>query len=105
FACRRGVNIQSVLKGFLHSRVATKIGHNAELYLRVVGRDEQVLTVAWHKSLTYLASTFGAYRYVLQVRVGRAQSAGSGYCLVKRSMHTAIQFANKLRQRIHVRRF
>ena len=49
--------------------VAADVGHDAQLDLRVVGREEYAARFG-HKGFAYFAAVVAAHRYVLQVGIG-----------------------------------
>lgn len=62
------VDILSAPKRFDHVFIATKVGHDAQLYLRVVGREEQT-PLFRDKALANLLAVIVSDGDVLQVRV------------------------------------
>ena len=53
-----------------HRLVSAHRGHDAQLYLGIVGRDENVVRVPRDDCGTDHLATFRAHRDVLQVRIG-----------------------------------
>ena len=84
----RAVDVLSVEEGLYHMRFFTQCGYDAQFYLRIVGRKQGVVLIAWDKGLANLATTRGADRDVLQVGLVTAKPTRSGYCLHEGSMDT-----------------
>ena len=59
--------------------------HNAQFYLRIVGREE-LAAIIRNKSLADFLSILITDRDVLQVRITGTEASGSRDCLVKGSM-------------------
>ena len=64
--------------------------HQAQFDLRIVRRDEPVVLVAGDKSLADEFAALGPYRDILQIGVGRTQSAGFGEGLLIGGMDASI---------------
>src|SRR5438128_11651823 len=72
-----------------------------ELYLRIVGR-EQRKSGGRHEGAANPPALFAAGGDVLKIRVARAESAGGGQRLMKRSVDTSRGWVDQLRQRVAV---
>ena len=63
---RDGMDIVAVTESLKHYLVAREIGHQSQLYLRIVGRQEKI-TFVGYEGTAYLASLILPYRDILQV--------------------------------------
>src|SRR5687768_15084330 len=66
------------------------MGHDAHLDLRVVRRHQGVVTLADNERLPDSATLLGAYRDVLQVRIGAGESSSGRDGLRVRGMDPAV---------------
>ena len=74
YACGGGgVYVVALAESLNHVLVAREVSHDAQLYLRVVGREEEAARLGY-ETLAYLLAVLAAYRDVLQVRVGRREA-------------------------------
>ena len=89
-ARRRCSGVASVPEGVDHVGVPADGGHQAQLYLGVVGRDDDPPRLRGYECLADLPAHLGADRDVLQVGVGRTQSSGSGKSLVECRMYPSV---------------
>ena len=78
---RRLVDVPVLGEGPQQALVPGEVRHDAQLDLRVVGRDQQVI-LRGHESLPDPPSLGRANRDVLEIRVGRRKPAGRGDGLV-----------------------
>ena len=76
------MNVLSGSEGAVHALVPTDLGDDAQLYLRVVGREQGVLFVARHEGLADLAPLLGADGNVLQVGTARLHASSSRHRLL-----------------------
>ena len=68
--CRGAVDVLPVAEGLDQRLVTAQVGHQAQLHLRVVGREDQVVVVRGDECPPDLPPLLGADRDVLQVGVG-----------------------------------
>ena len=62
------MDVLVALEGGHKVLVAAQVRHNAQLHLRIVGREEHTARLGYER-LAYLLALLLAYRYVLEVRV------------------------------------
>ena len=57
-------------EGFYHVLIAAQMGHHAQFYLAVVGREEKA---SWfgYEGFSYFLAVFSPHGYVLQVGIAR----------------------------------
>ena len=79
------MDVVALDEGFDHVGVFAEVGHDAQLDLRVVGREE-FATVVGDEGLADFLAVLVADGDVLQVRVARAEPARGGDGLVERCM-------------------
>ena len=79
------------------------MGHNSELNLRIVGREQKHVWRA-NKRLAYAAPLGCANWYILQIGIGRRQPARCGNCLLKSGMNAASVCIDLQRQFVGVGR-
>src|SRR3712207_9535157 len=84
--CSSDLDVVIAQESVDHILVFAQVRHDAELYLRVVGREEQAILVG-DECFAYLLAVLVADGDVLQVRVARAEASRSGDRLVERCMH------------------
>ena len=70
--------------------VTGQVRHDAHFDLRVVGGDQALVALAGDERRSNLAAELGAHRDVLQVRLGRRQTAGRGDGLVERRVNSPV---------------
>ena len=85
FGGRGGVDVVSLAKRLQHVRVLAQVGHDAQLDLRIVGREE-LTAVVGDERLAYLLAVFVAHGDVLQVRVARTEASRGRHRLVERGV-------------------
>ena len=66
--CRGGVNVVAFAERLYHVVVAAEVCHDAQLDLRIVGREEELSRLR-HEATAYLLAVFSAHGYVLEVGV------------------------------------
>ena len=66
--CRGGVNVVAFSERLYHVVVAAEVCHDAQLDLRIVGREEELSRLR-HEATAYLLAVFSAHGYVLEVGV------------------------------------
>ena len=93
----RRVDVLAALEGLYHPLVATDVRHDAQLNLRIVGGQDNVVFVGGHESLADVATPLGAHRDVLQVRVHRAETPRGGDRLRERGVDAPRLGINQLR--------
>ena len=65
------MNVVAFKEGFYHVLVSAQVGHYAQFYLRVVGREERAARFG-NECLAYFLAVVAAHGYVLQVRIAGA---------------------------------
>ena len=90
-------------EGVLEVLVARDVGEDAQLDLRVVGRQQDEVRLAGHERAPDLAPELGPDRDVLEVRVGRRQATGRGDRLVEGRVEPPVG-GHQGRQRLDVGR-
>ena len=81
-----GVDVLVGLEGGDQGRVLAEVGQDAQLDLRVVGREQHAVALG-DEGAPHHAPDVGADRDVLQIGVARRQPAGGGDRLVVRRVH------------------
>ena len=105
YLCRSGsMNIRAIAESLQKMRVAAHMRHKPKLYLRVVCRENEPLRIGGHKGLPYLPSALCSNRNILQVGIIGAEPSRSSKCLIKCSVHLAIQRRDKIREGICIGR-
>ena len=85
-ACSRGrMNVFSGVEVLNHLLVAAEMRHDAQLDLRVVGREENAARLR-HKGFSDFATVVATHRNVLQVRIARGEASGGGNGLIERGV-------------------
>jgi hypothetical protein len=82
------VNVGAVAEGLLERGDAGDMGEQAQLDLRIVGRDQFVSRLG-DESLADLAAFLGADRDVLQIGIVRREPPGRGHRHAVAGMHPA----------------
>ncbi|KAG1323019.1 hypothetical protein G6F63_013160 [Rhizopus arrhizus] len=95
------VHVGALLAGAHQARVLGQVGHDPQLDLRIVGR-QQLAALRRHERAADAAAVLGADRDVLQVRVRRGEAAGGGTGLVVAGVHAAGVRVDHLRQLVGV---
>ncbi len=96
------MDVEARVEGVQHVLVLGQRGDDAELNLRVVRRQQQVVVVAGHEGAAYLAAPFGADGDVLQVGVGGGEAARGSDSLVVDSMQSARGGVDELGEAIEI---
>ena len=96
------MNVFVILKRLEHSRIFGDVSQDPQLELRIVGGDEFVALFG-NKRLTNTLSQFGADRYVLQIRLRRAETTRCGDGLIETTVDAPV-LADHSRQSIGVGR-
>ena len=91
------MDVVALDEGFDHVGVFAEVGHDAQLDLRVVGREEFAAVVG-DEGLADLLAVLVADGDVLQVGVARAESAGGGDGLVERRVDASRPRVDELGQ-------
>ncbi len=84
-----GVDVLVVQKRLEHHRILRDVGEDTKFELRVISRDQLVAFFGNERTSDPLAE-FGADRDVLQIRFGRAQTAGRRDRLVQHAVDAAV---------------
>ena len=84
-----------------HVLVFREVRHDAQFNLTVVGREEEATRV-WDECLAYLLAILAANGNILQVRVGRGESAGGCNRLVERCVYVPGFLVYKFRKGIDI---
>ena len=79
----------SVAEGFDHRGIPTHRGDQAEFYLRVIRREQNVVLVSGHKGLADGLAAQAADGDVLKVGLVGAESPGSGRSLTVNGVYAA----------------
>ncbi len=95
------VHILAFAEGAHQAIVPRQVGHDAQLDLRVVGRDDHAARRR-HERLADAPPFFGAHRDILQVRVGRGQPPRDGSRLPVGGMDPAGLRVDHLRQLVGI---
>ena len=96
-----GVDVVSAEEGFYHVLIFAEVCHDAQLYLRVVGREELAAGVGDERLADFL-SVFVADGDVLQVGIAGAEASGSGHRLVEGGVYAARTWVDELGQGIYI---
>ncbi len=99
--CRAVVDVLAVAERVDERLLPGEVGEDAQLDLRVVGRDEHVARLG-HECPPDLPADVGPDGDVLEVGVAAAQAPGRGHCLVEARVHAARVGMNERRQRVDV---
>ena len=78
------------------------MGHDPELNLGVVGRNDDPVWRPGHKGLADFFAAFRADGDVLEVGVGTGQASCCRKCLIERGVHAAIGLTYIRRERLYV---
>ena len=76
FCASRCVYVLILFEGVTHIGIATDRSHNAQLDLRVIGAQQQVVIVSRYKCFSYFPTPVTSDGNILQVRVVTGQSSG-----------------------------
>ena len=96
------MDIRSAAESFDHMLVVAEMRHDAQFDLRIVGREESTVRIVGNEGFTDFTSQCIPDRDILQVRVGRTQTAGGGDCLVVRCVDLTCYRADQFGQRIDI---
>ena len=99
------MDVMPKLKIVHHIRITAQVGHDAQLDLRIVGRDERPIREAGDKRVTYTFPLRGAHRDILNVWIARGEPPGRGYRLIVVRMDAPRNAIHKCRKGIHVGRY
>src|SRR3990172_536198 len=80
------MDVLTPLEGVDQYGVFRHVGHDPQLYLGVVSRNDEVSRLCYER-LSYPLSEFRPYRYVLQIRFTGGEPPCSRHGLVKGSMY------------------
>ena len=97
-----GVDILTTVEGSEQVLILRQRRYDTELYLRIVGGEDEVVAVGRHESAPYLAPQVGADGYVLQVGVRRRETPRGGDSLVVDSVQPVIDGTDELGQRVQI---
>ena len=97
------MNVGAAAERFDHVLVTAQMGHDTQLNLRIIGREEQSVSLIGNKSFANVAPQRFADGDVLQVRVRRAKPTGRGDRLIERSMDFARLGIDQLGQGVDIR--
>ena len=81
--------------------IATEMSHDAEFYLGIVRREEQ-LPWCWDEGFANLLAVFCAHRDILQIRIAAGEATGGCYRLIEVGVDAARTRIDELGQRIEV---
>ena len=93
----------SACEGPDQRRVAREVGQDAQLDLRVVGRQEPPAGSPGHERLADLPAVLGADRNVLEVGVAGAEPARRRHALVERGVDPAVVGVDQAGQGVEIR--
>ena len=96
------MNVLSRAERADHVPVARDMREHAQLDLRIVGVDEDMILVRRDEHAAQLSSELGAHRNVLQVRVGRGQAAGRRDHLLKMRVDAVVLRVRNGKQAVHI---
>ena len=88
-------------KGTAQVLVAAQVSHDAQLYLRIVGREEETPVVR-NERLAYLSAVLTAHWDVLQVWIARREAPGCRNGLVERSVYMPRLGVYQFRQSVDI---
>ena len=100
---RGAVDVLAFGKGAQHRFVARDVRHDAQLDLRIVGRDDHAARRR-NKGFADAAAFGGAHGNVLQIRIVRGQAPGDRHRLRVVGMHAAGGLVDHLRQLVGIGR-
>ena len=89
------MDVVSAEEGVYHVLIFAEVCHDAQLYLRVVGREELAAGVGDERLADFL-SVFVADGDVLQVGIAGAEASGSGHCLVEGGVDASRAWVDEL---------
>ena len=95
------MDIATVEEGLHHLGVAAHVGHQAQLDLGIVGREQQVAGVGDERA-SYLTALFGAYGYVLEIGICGRNTPGGRHRLVESGVELAVARINEAWQGVHI---
>ncbi|MNL21797.1 hypothetical protein D3C87_1431030 [compost metagenome] len=98
------MHVQVVAEGVHQAFVPGKVGHDPQLDLRIVRR-QQFVAGRGHESLANAPPLGGAHRDVLQVRIAGRQTTGGRHSLVIRRVNPAGARVDLLRKAVGVGAF
>ena len=98
------MDVGAVREGGEHGLVSAHRSHDAQLDLRVVGRDEHVVLVARHDGGANELAAVGADRNVLQIGIGGGETSRLGEGLREGRVDASVIRIDTLRQLVHVGR-
>ena len=102
FGSGGGMNVVVVGEGVNHVAVMGKGGDDAQLDLRVVGGQQDIVVVAGHKGAADFAAPFGAYGDVLQVRIAAGKASGGGDSLIVDGVETVGDWVDELGKAVEI---
>ncbi len=100
-----GMNILSPGKSLFQRRIAGKMRHHPQFYLRIIGAQNHIICLLGNKCSSYLTTHFSTNGNILQVGIAAGQTPGSGNCLIEGGVQPPGSLADQQRQCIHVGRF
>ena len=103
FGCRCRVDVRAIQKSLAQAAVSAQSGHNPQLHLTVVRREQYMLRIPWHKSLPDFTATCRADGDVLKIRVRTTQTTCGRYSLHILGVDALCLGIDKLGQGPHVR--
>jgi hypothetical protein len=89
-------------KRLQQGRILREMGHDAQLYLGVIGGENMVILVGCDESLTDFLAELGAHGNILQVGPTAGQPASGRHGLVKRCVDTLCSGVYHARQGIYI---
>ena len=98
------VNVLLILKGLQHVLFTADLGNEAQLNLRIIRCQKDVVFVAGNKCFTYPRTLFCPDRDILNVRIAAAQPPGGYQSLVEGGMNASAARVDQFGQRIDVGR-
>ena len=96
------MHVQAGVESLYQMPVLAQVRHNPQFYLRIVRRHYYPSFAARHEGLAYLLPAFAAYRYVLQIRVRRAETSRRRQGLVETGVNLAVAAGNIARERFYI---
>ena len=99
------MNIDPLLKSFLHPRIATNVSNNPQFDLRIIQTQQRSIRAFRNKRLPNFPAQLRTNRNVLQIGVLTTQSARCGNRLVKMRMNPTRIGINQQRQCINISAF
>ena len=83
-----GMDVLAGAEVFNHILIATEVRHDAQLHLRIVGREEEAALLG-HEGLANLAAVLSPHGDVLQVGVARRKATGGRHGLIEGGVQMA----------------